>query len=103
MENGILVPKGFTDKHDKEFQQARQYENRNSGPREEAKEFILDWLKENGGKAENGGLTEAAEVIGISNNAMRNAKVDLKKEGKIKLENEGYGKDKKHYISLTAL
>lgn len=103
IENGVIVPKGFIDKHDKDFQQAKQWDNKNSGAREEAKEFIIDWLKDNGGKVENGDLVEMAEVMGISNNAMRNAKADLKKDGKIKLENEGYGKDKKHYLVLTAL
>lgn len=104
MEGGKLNPKGFTDKHDKDFVQEDQYTTRQAPAKEEAKEFILETLQEHEGSLENGELMELAEAIGISKNAMKNAKNELKKEEKITLKTEGKpGKDRKNYVSLSAL
>lgn len=104
LEGGKLNPKGFTDKHDKDFIQEDQYVTRQAPAKEEAKEFILETLQEQGGTMENGELMELAEAMSISANAMKNAKSELKKEKKITLKSEGKpGEDRKNYISLSAI
>lgn len=41
-------------------------------------------------------------AMGITKNALKNAKSDLRKDGLIKTWSTGYGQSKKFYISLTA-
>ena len=104
LEGGKLNPRGFTDKHDKDFIQEDQYVTRQAPAKEEAKEFIIETLQEQGGTMENGELMELAEAMSISANAMKNAKSELKKEQKITLKTEGKpGNNRKNYISLSAL
>lgn len=103
LEGGKLCPKGFTDKHDRDFIQEDQYMTKQTPARDEAKEFILETLQEHGGRMENAELMEFAEVIGISEGTLKRAKTELKKEGKVSYKNEGYGKNKKYFIGLKPL
>lgn len=104
LEGGKVNPKGFTSKHDKDFITEEQYMTRQAPAKEEAREFIIETLQEYGGEMENAELMEFAEVMGISANAMKNAKNELKKEQKVTLKTEGKpGKDRKNYISLSAI
>ena len=104
LEGGKLNPKGFTTKHDKDFIQEEQYVIKQAPAKEEAKNFILEILQEQGGEIENGELMEIAEVMSISANAIKNAKAELKKEQKITLKTEGKpGENRKNYISLLAI
>lgn len=100
IEDGIVTFKGFTDKKDKDFIQAEQWNNKNGMAKGEAKDFILDQLREHGGSVDNSDLEEWAGVIGFSSSAIRKAKQELKQEGKITMSNSGYGKEKKWMIML---
>lgn len=99
IDDGVVTFKGFTDKKDKDFVQAVQWNNKNGMAKEEAKDFILDQLSENGTIGV-GDLDEWASIIGFSKSAIRKAKEELSKEGKIIIHNSGYGKEKKWWIEL---
>lgn len=67
----------------------------------EAKDFILDTLGDHG-QMEVAELDELAKVEGISKNALKEAKADLRKENGVHTWSVGYGKTKKFFISLKA-
>ena len=90
--------KGYTTKKDKDFVTAIDYSTRQAPQREEAKEFIIDFLKE--GDKTVAELDEAAAAMSISKSALKRAKADLKQEGKIKYWSVGYGEEKKYLIRL---
>lgn len=98
IEDEIIKFKAYTDKKDKDFITEIDYNSRQKPQRDEAKEFILDFLKD--GEKEVAELDEMAAAMSISKNAIKNAKSDLKKDGQIKYRNTGQGSDKKFYISL---
>lgn len=98
IEDEIIQFKSYTDKKDKDFVTETDFTTRQKPQREEAKEFILDFLK--GGEKEVVELDEMAKAMSISTNAMKNAKADLRKEGKIKTWSVGYGQNKKYFIRL---
>ena len=64
-----------------------------------AKEFILEFLKD--GEKEIADLDEMAAAMSISKNALKNAKTDLKRDGKIKTWSIGFN-PKRYFISLIA-
>lgn len=97
-ETGKVEFKGYTDKKDKDFIYEMNFATRNAPQREEAKELILETLKDRDGEMLVSELNEIAEVIGFSSKTMERAKTDLKKEGKIDFYSTGKGHDKKHYI-----
>lgn len=101
IEDGIVTFKGFTDKKDKDFIQAEQWNSKNGMAKGEAKEFILDQLREHDGPVGVSELQEWADVLGFSSSAIRKAKQELKNEGKITISNSGYGKEKKWMIMLN--
>lgn len=92
--------KGYTQKKDKDFVAEADYTTRQAPQREEAREFILDFLKD--GEKEVSELDEMANAMSISRNALKNAKAELKKERRTKTWSVGYGQQKKFYISLIA-
>ena len=98
IEDEVICFKGYTSKKDKDFVAEAVHETRGIQPRQEAKEFILDFLKD--GEKEVAELDEMAKVNDISKNAMREAKSELRQEGKTKMWSIGYGSEKKHFISL---
>lgn len=98
IEDEVVQFKTSTSKKDKDFVTEADYTTRQKPQRDEAKEFILDFLKE--GEKEVAELDEMAEAMGISKNALKNAKADLKKDGQVKYRNTGQGNGKKFYISL---
>lgn len=99
IEDEVARFKASTSKKDKDFVSEADYTIRQKPQRDEAKEFILDFLKD--GEKEVADLDEMATAMSISKNAMKNAKADLKRDGQIKYRSTGQGADKKHYISLT--
>ena len=99
IEDEVARYKTSTSKKDKDFVTEADYTTRQKPQRDEAKEFILDFLKD--GEKEVSELDEMAAAMSISKNAMKNAKADLKRDGQIKYRSTGQGADKKHYISLT--
>jgi len=96
----VVVYKGMADKKDRDFVTEKNYNTKQAPQREEAKEFILDFLKD--GEKEVSELDEMAQVVGISKATLKRGKADLKNEGRIKYRNSGQGKEKKFYISLIA-
>lgn len=98
IEDEVAHFKGYTQKKDKDFVAETDYTTRQAPQREEAKEFILDFLKD--GEKEVSELDEMAAAMSISRNAVKNAKADLKRNGKVKYRNIGQGKDKKFFIRL---
>lgn len=75
------------------------YTTRQAPQRDEAKEFILDFLKD--GEKEVADLDEMAAAMSISRSTLKRAKSDLKKDGKVKYRNTGQGTDKKFFICLV--
>lgn len=100
IEDEVVQFKGYTEKKDKDFVLEIDYKVRQAPQREDAKEFILDFLKD--GEKEVAELDAMAKAQSISAASLRRAKEDLKKEGKIKYRNSGSGrtKDKCFYIAL---
>lgn len=100
IDDEIAKFKAYADKKDKDFVTEADYTTRQKPQRDEAKEFILDFLKD--GEKEVAELDEMAGAMSISKSAIKNAKADLKKDGQIKYRTESLGKGKgaTHYISL---
>lgn len=94
----MICFRGYTAKKDKDFVAEAVHETRGAQPRQEAKEFILDFLKN--GEKEVTELDEMANVNGISKNAMKEAKTELRTEKKTRIRSVGFGPDKKYFISL---
>lgn len=94
----VVQFKSYTEKKDKDFVTEIDYNNRQAPLKEEAKEFIIDFLQD--GEKEVSELDETAAATSISKNALKNAKADLKKAEKIKIWSIGYEKDKKFFICL---
>ncbi len=95
----VVQFKSYTEKKDKDFVTEIDYNSRQAPQKEEAKEFILEFLQD--GEKEVSELDETAAAMGISKNALKNAKADLKKTGKIKTWSIGFS-PKKFFISLIA-
>lgn len=98
IDDEVIQFKGYTQKKDKDFVTETDYTTRQAPQREEAREFILDFLKD--GEKEVSELDEMANAMSISRNALKNAKAELKKERRTKTWSVGYGQHKKFYISL---
>ena len=99
IEDEVIQFKGYTQKKDKDFVVETDYTTRQAPQREEAKEFILDFLKD--GEKEVAELDEMAAAMSISKNAMKNAKAELKKDRRTKTWSIGYGPNKKFFIRLV--
>ncbi len=98
IEDEKVVFKGHTTKRDRDFVVEESFNTRQKPQRDEAKNFILDFLKD--GEKEVSELDEMALAMGITKNALKNAKTDLRTERKIKTWSIGYGESKKYFISL---
>ena len=86
--------KCYSDKKDRDFILADARERNIRPVVEDAKDFIIDTLRERG-QMEVSELDELAAANSISKNAMRDAKAALKKEGTTKTWSIGYGNNKK--------
>ncbi len=100
IDDEVVCFKGYTDKKDKDFVTEIDYNSRQKPQRDEAKEFILEFLKD--GEKEIADLDEMAAAMSISKNALKNAKTDLKRDGKIKTWSIGFN-PKRYFISLIAM
>lgn len=98
IENGVIHNKGFSKKKDREFVSENTFVTQQQPQREEAKEFILEFLKD--GEKEVAELDAMGKAQSLSTNSMKNAKAELKRDGKIKYRSMGYGSEKKFYVSL---
>ena len=99
IEDEVIKFKGYTTKKDKDFVSEACYNTRQAPAKAGARELILGFLMD--GEKEVADLDELANIEGISKNAMRAAKAELKKEGKTKTWCVGYGKEKKWFIRLV--
>lgn len=101
LEDCVPTFKCYSAKKDKDFIQADAREKNIRPVVEDAKDFIIDTLKERG-QMEVSELDELAKVTGISENALKQAKTVLKKEHATHTWSLGNGKDgkKKFFISL---
>lgn len=92
-----ITKHGLTTKRDREFMTEASRE-RSAPARDEAREFILDSLRD--GEMQIKELDEAAKALGLSQSAMRRAKEQLKDEKAVTLR-RGSGKIPTWYISLS--
>lgn len=99
LEDCVPTFKCYSVKKDKDFIQADARERNIRPVVEDAKEFIVDTLKERG-QMEVSELDELAVANGITKNSMRDAKASLKKDQVTHTWSTGYGKDKKFFMSL---
>lgn len=98
LDTGKIVLDGYTDKKDKDFVLATQEATRRAPAREEAKEFILDYLKD--GQKETSELDAAGKSIGVSSETFKRAKAELRREGKVNCVSCGFP-SKKWFWSLA--
>ena len=97
------VYKSYTDKKDRDYVLAESRERNVAPALEDAKEFILDTLRENHKQMEVSELDDLAKACGISTNSLKNAKAALKREKMVHTWSVGNGyTSKKYLISLTA-
>lgn len=92
-----IIKRGVTTKRDREFMTEASGE-RSAPARDEAREFILDSLRD--GEMQIKELDESAKALGLSQSAMRRAKEQLKAEKAVAVR-RGSGKIPTWYISLT--
>ena len=98
--NGIIKGCGTTKKRDKDFMTYGASNERPTPARDEARTFILESLKD--GEMLVSDLDESAKAIGISKNAIRNAKNELKSQNLIKYRPDKEGNViKGWFISLV--
>ena len=91
----------YSELTDRDYVLAASWDTQGKSTRLDAKEFILDTLRQAGEKIPVAELDELAEAIGFSvGGALRRAKAELKQESKIKVYGEGYGKEKQFYVKL---
>lgn len=98
IEDEVIRWIGYSNKKDKDYVTEADFNTRQKPQRDEAKDFILDFLKD--GEKEVAELGEVAKACGISDNALRNAKAELKKEGKIKVWSIGNQNGKKYFLRV---
>ena len=67
--------------------------------KEEAKEFILDFLKN--GQKEVSEMDETAKAMGIKEKTLRRAKEDLKKDERIKIFSQGFRPKKWYAVRIS--
>lgn len=101
LDNGVIEFKGYSDKKDKDFVTEAAYTSVQAPQRGEAKEFILDFLKD--GEKPVKELDGMAKAQGITAHTLRRGKEELKASGEIKYRTESNGKGKGtiYYISLV--
>ena len=100
LDSGVPTFWSHSNKKDRDFIIEDSQQNRGTPAKEEAKDFILDTLKDHG-QMEVADLDELAKVEGISKNALKEAKADLKRDAAIHTWSVGF-KPKKFFISLKA-
>lgn len=97
--DNVVSFKCHSAKKDRDFVLETARSSHQAPQREEAEQFIINFL--NGEEKEVRDLDEAAAAMSISKNALKNAKTALKNAGKIKTRPIGFGKDKKFLIYCT--
>ena len=94
-----IIFREYTHKKDREFITEVDYSVRQAPLREEAKEFILDFLKN--GQKEVSEMDETAKAMGIKEKTLRRAKEDLKKDERIKIFSQGFRPKKWYAVRIS--
>ena len=97
IEDGRVVYKGTSDKHDKDYVSENSAISRTAPARDEAKEVILNIL-EDGERHKVAELDSTVKASGVSFGTLKRAKTELKNEGKIRYIAEGFGNTKTFYV-----
>ncbi|MBO5197595.1 MAG: AAA family ATPase [Lachnospiraceae bacterium] len=100
LDSGKVEFEGYTTKKDRDFVMAAAEVTRQAPQRDDAKEFILDYLKD--GEVETAELDDAMKAMGVSGRTLERAKGELKKEGRIRYRSEGFAKEKRFYCRLNS-
>lgn len=102
IKNGRIEERGTTDKKYYEFATETVF-NRDTSIRDDAKDVILDALKD--GEMSVSELNETLKAYGIKDKTAERAKAELKRTGKIifRTESAGKGKGTQWYISLKPI
>lgn len=98
LDSGKVDFEGYSDKKDKDFVATAQAVTYQAPAREDAKGFILEYLKD--GEKETSDLDGMMKAQGVSKGTLERAKAALKKEGLITYFSRGF-KPKIHYCKLT--
>ena len=93
IEDEVIKYRGLSGKKDRDFVTEANHNTRQAPAKEAAKEFILGFLKD--GEKEVAELDEMAGIESISKHALKDAKAELRKEGKIKIWSLGNGMQEK--------
>lgn len=99
IEDNAAAFAGYTDKRDRDYVRAVNKNDNTAPEREAAMQFILDYLQEHT-ESTIRDLDAAAAGAFISPHTLRRAKEQLKKDGKIRTIQKGFGKNKEWHISL---
>lgn len=92
----------YSDWTDKEYVLAGAWESQGKSSRSDAKDFIIDTLKQNDEPLPVKELDELAAAIGYNvKGTLRRAKAELKEEKKLNIFAKGYGKDKQYFAELV--
>ena len=103
IDDGAITYRGDTTKKDRDFMSKKSYDRKNKGAKDEAKEFILDQLKEHDGSMDSDELSELAKATGYSKSNFDKARAILSKQNFIEVKPTGKGKDRKYIISLNTM
>lgn len=99
IQNEVVYFEGTTSKKDRDFALETAQFGRPAPKMQEAVNFIENYLQ-SGQQREVKELDLAAKAAGITDHTLRRAKETLRAEGKITTLMSGFGKDKKHIISM---
>lgn len=100
VENDAIVPKGYTDKTDRDFVTSYGDYERPAPARDEARNIILDLLSDEKEMPVNE-MDEAVLACGVTKASLRRAKEQLRSDGLLKMrkESQGKGKGVKWFVS----
>lgn len=91
----------YSELTDRDYVLAATWDTQGKSTRTDAKDIILDALRQATDPIPVAEIDELAEAIGLSGTTLKRAKTELKKDGVIKFTSTGNGKDKRFYISLV--
>lgn len=101
IEDGQVIFKGTSEKKDRDYVAENSKATRTSPARDEAKEIILNILKDKE-LHRVADVDSAVKASGISFTTLKRAKQELKNEGKIQYKAEGYGSTKTFYVKRVS-
>lgn len=91
----------YSELTDRDYVLAATWDTQGKSTRTDAKDIILDALRQSTDPIPVAEIDELAEAIGLSGTTLKRAKTELKKDGVIKFTSTGNGKDKRFYVSLV--